>query len=381
MPRDLTLPTSTRSIALVSRDATLLADLRDNAQRAGFDLCVHGATIDELSGTQWVGGSAIVLIDIETSRREQISALQRLCLSADAQVPIIVLTDVFDANLARLLLQLRVRDFLTKPLHAGDVLRSCETALASRLPGTVAHTDVLTFVPAAGGVGNTTIAVEAAMQLSEGGRHSVCLVDLDLHNNACADFLDLEPRLDLAELGPQGERLDVQLLEVMLSAHQSGVSLLAAPARPGEACELQAHVVSRILDVCAQRCDRLVIDLPRAGAPWTDDVLAGSDRIFIVTDMTVPGLRCARRLAARVEERLGPSTSPRIIVNRFQVGTLFGSGLRKTDVERALGSSFAGPVANNYPLVREAIDRGVPLSAVKSGNRVSADLNRILFSK
>ena len=381
MPRDLPSPNATRSISLVSRDATLLSDLKDGAPRAGFDLSMPDVTLDDLSGSQWINGSGIVVLDIEAGRREQLAALQRLCQSLDAQTPILVIMDGFDANVARLLLQLRVHDFLTKPVRAADILRSCDRAMAGRPSGTVARTDVLTFVPAAGGVGNTTIAVEAAMQLGEGGRHNVCLVDLDLHNNACADFLDLEPRLDLAELGPQGERLDVQLLEVMLAAHPSGVSLLAAPARPGEACDVQPHLVSRILDVCAQRFDRLVIDLPRAWAPWTDDVLAGSDRIFIVTDMTVPGLRCARRLAARIEERLGSTATPRIIVNRFQVGTLFGSGLRKTDVERALGSSFAGPVANNYPLVREAIDRGVPLSSVKSGNRVSADLNRILFSK
>ena len=59
---------------------------------------------------------------------------------------------------------------------------------------------------------------------------------------------------------------------------------------------------------------------------------------------------------------------------------MFGSGLRRADVERALGAAFAGAVSNNYPLVREAIDRGVPLEAIKPGNNVSADLKRILFA-
>ena len=123
----------------------------------------------------------------------------------------------------------------------------------------------------------------------------------------------------------------------------------------------------------------LVIDLPRTWFPWTNDVLAGSDRIFVVTDMTVPGLRFARRMAQSIGEKLARAAPPKVIVNRFQTGLLFGGSLRRSDVERALGAAFAGQVANNYQVVREAIDRGVPLETVKPGNSVTTDLRRILF--
>ena len=368
-------------MAVVSRDQALLSALKADASRLGFEIIDQCCGIDELESLQRLDGAAITVIDLDPSRREQLAALQKLAPAIEGRSPLVVLTEGFDDAVARYLLQLRVRDFLRKPVSADDILRCCNMAISSRAGSSMTRTDVLAFIPAAGGVGNTTIAVEAAMQLAEGGRHSVCLVDLDFHNNACADFLDLEPRLDLKELGPLGERLDPHLLEVMLSQHASGLNLLAAPARPGEPCEIDPQVISRILDVCAQRFDRLVIDLPRNWTNVTDDVLGGSDRVFIVTDMTVPGLRCGRRLAMRINERLGPATTAKVIVNRFQVGSLFGSGLRKSDVERALGASYAGPVANNYALVREAIDRGVPLSSVKQGNRLSADLSRILSGR
>jgi pilus assembly protein CpaE len=48
------------------------------------------------------------------------------------------------------------------------------------------------------------------------GSLSICLVDLDFQHGACADYLDLEPRLVLSEIEPRPERLDRQLLEVML---------------------------------------------------------------------------------------------------------------------------------------------------------------------
>ena len=60
-----------------------------------------------------------------------------------------------------------------------------------------------------------------------------------------------------------------------------------------------------------------------------------------------------------------------MIVNRFEQ-KMFSSGLRKADIEQVLGDAFAACIPNNYGLVREAIDRGVPLDEVKPGNKITA---------
>ena len=95
--------------------------------------------------------------------------------------------------------------------------------------------------------------------------------------------------------------------------------------------------------------------------------------------MTVPGLRLARRMAGALGQRL-PDVKPRVIVNRFEQ-QLFGARLRRADVERALDGFFEGTVTNNYKLVREAIDRGLPLDAVKAGSNVSGDLKKIVLGQ
>ena len=241
---------------------------------------------------------------------------------------------------------------------------------------------IFTFLPAAGGVWTTTLAIESALLLLRGGGSGMeptCLVDLDFQGAACADYLDLDPRLDLDEVGPHPERLDLQLLDVMLARHPSGLSVLAARGRPGERCTLDPEVVVRLLDLVSSRFENVVIDLPRVWEPWTDQVLLGSNRVYVVTDMTVPGLRLGRRMAGALSQRL-PEVKPRIIVNRFEQ-QLFGSGLRRADIERALDGFFEGTVANNYKLVREAIDRGTTLDQIKAGNAVSADLKKIVLTQ
>jgi pilus assembly protein CpaE len=66
-----------------------------------------------------------------------------------------------------------------------------------------------------------------------------------------------------------------------------------------------------------------------------------------------------------------------VIVNRFEQ-RMFGAGLRRSDVEQALGEDFAAMVPNDYRLVREAIDRGVPLEEVKPGNKITLQLKKLI---
>ena len=203
-----------------------------------------------------------------------------------------------------------------------------------------------------------------------GQKTKTCLVDLDFQHGSCCDYLDLEPRLDLDEIEPRPERLDRQLLEVMLSEHPSGLKVIAAPSRPAEMRSFDFEVVTRLLDLVAAHFDNVVIDVPRTWFAWTDSVLIGSNRLFLVTEMTVPGLKHARHLVNVIRERLPDGPQLEVIVNRFEQ-RLFGPGLRRADIEQALGDSLAATIPNNFRLVSEAIDRGVPLDEVKAGNNIA----------
>jgi pilus assembly protein CpaE len=209
------------------------------------------------------------------------------------------------------------------------------------------------------------------------GRPTACLVDLDFQHGACADYLDLEPRLNLSEIEPRPERLDRQLLEVMLSHHSSGLAVVAAPNRPAEMRSFDPDMVTRLLDLVSSHFDYVVFDMPRTWFSWTDSVLLGSNKLFIVSEATVPGLRHAKHLVEAIRERLGDGPQPKIIVNRFE-HRMFSSGLRRGDVEQALGEDFAAVIPNHYTLVREAIDRGVPLDQIKSGNKITAQLKKLI---
>jgi pilus assembly protein CpaE len=137
-------------------------------------------------------------------------------------------------------------------------------------------------------------------------------------------------------------------------------------------------MVTKLLDLVSSHFEHVVFDMPRTWFSWTDSVLLGSNKLFIVSEMTVPGLRHAKQLVDAIKERLGDTPKAEVIVNRFEQ-KMFSSGLRKSDIEQVLGDSFAACIPNHYSIVREAIDRGVPLDEVKPGNRVSQELKKIIL--
>jgi len=370
------------SIVLVGPDTALLNGI---AAALGpvrsVQATVIPETIEQAGRRPEIDAAAVVVVDLDAKRRESLTALQGVTARIAATTPVIVLTDAIDDGLMRWFLQIRVADFLRKPVDPKEVLRACVRALRATSEGPGGGGRILSFLAAAGGVGATTLAIEAAMLLLRDAKEpdSTCLVDLNFQASACADYLDLEPRLDTDEIGTHPDRLDLQLLEVMVSRHKSGLALFAPKGQAAQHSRLDAAFVLRLLDLVSSRFENVVIDLPRSWDDWTDQVLLGSSQVYVVTDMTVPGLRFGRRWASALSARL-PDVKPRVIVNRFEQQMLFGTGLRRTDVERALEGHLEGTVSNNYKLVREAIDRGLPLEDIKAASNVSSDLRKIIFN-
>ena len=128
--------------------------------------------------------------------------------------------------------------------------------------------------------------------------------------------------------------------------------MIAAPSRPADA-QFRFRGGDALLDLVASHFDN-VIDVPRTWFAWTDSVLIGSNRLFLVTEMTVPGLKHARNLVNVIRQR-HPTATLEVIVN-FRTAPV-RTGLRRTDIEQALGDR-SPPRSENFRLVSEAIDRG-----------------------
>ena len=322
-----------------------------------------------------------LILDMDASDVGEFEHLQKIKRLVSNNTAIIVISEHFSPAAARILIQLKVADFLVKPVQTSDLVRACNNALKLTSEESQVEPQFLCFMPASGGVGTTAVALETASILNKHGHkigRSTCVVDLNFQHGSCAEYLDIEPRFDISEIENAPERLDRQLLDVMLSKHESGLSVISAPNQPTEMRTFKPALVVRLLDLVSAYFDNVVIDLPRIWFPWTETVIAGSDRVFVVADMTVPSIRHSKRLIEAIEEKIGKQSAPQVIVNRMDMRNN-AAGLNARDVEEALGESFAGGIPNNYSLVRDAVDRGVPLQEIEQNNNVTNALAQIIL--
>ena len=98
--------------------------------------------------------------------------------------------------------------------------------------------------------------------------------------------------------------------------------MVAAPHRPAEMRSFDPEVVTRMLDLVSSHFENVVFDMPRTWFSWTESVLLGSNKIYIVSEVTVPCLRHTKQLIAAIKERLGEGLKPQV----------HGQPLRQQDV-------------------------------------------------
>ena len=364
-------------VGFITRDFASGAELKKFiTDRDGLELTVlESSAVTTASPAKNV---SIFLYDLDASSEAGLDEFDRFMRQRPASIPVIVMSPAVDDEMVRWFLRLRVSDWIKTPLGPGEIVAACGRVLSQDQAGKQI-VNCQTFIGARGGVGTTTVAVHAALLAAKASAPlgTTCLVDLDLVSGNCADYLDMAPGWQVDELMADPERLDARMFDIMTTLHGESLSVLSARRSFLDDAEINEEVVTRALDFASQKYGNVFIDLPRQPEKWTDAVILGSSAVHIVTDFSVPGLRTARRLADDIARRYGKDVSPRVIVNKFSK-SIFGTALTPHDAKKVLGSYLSGYIAEDAKLVREAIDRGVPLTAIKSRNAVMTDLAKVL---
>ena len=152
---------------------------------------------------------------------------------------------------------------------------------------------VITVFSPKGGVGKTTVAVNLGVALATAASAEVCLVDLDLAFGDVAITLQLIPEHTITEaVDVRGATSTSRLLETLLTRHESGLTILAAPTHPeGQGPDHRRRWSRRVLQTLRRHFDYVVIDTP----PGFDDQVLGAfdetDECVLVATLDVPTVK------------------------------------------------------------------------------------------
>jgi pilus assembly protein CpaE len=237
--------------------------------------------------------------------------------------------------------------------------------------GSGQHAIAISFIPSSGGVGNTTLAIEVAAYLKNDKAarlRSVCIVDLDFQTSHLCDYLDSEPRLQIAELSGAPERLDEHLFESFRTRHSSGIDLFAAPRSKFAFNDVNIDAVDALFSMIASRYRLVLIDCPVIWLPWTPRVIAASDAAVITGINTIPGLRQVTETLGVVRSSGTAALQVAIAINKCE-RTLLGSILRGKHVEMVLPGEQLFFITNK-PEAVESVNMGIPMVLGASAGRL-----------
>jgi pilus assembly protein CpaE len=237
---------------------------------------------------------------------------------------------------------------------------------------------VISFTPSAGGVGNSTLAIETAIHLvrakaTKGAR--VALVDLDFQSSHVCDYLDITPKFQFEEIVAAPDRLDDHLLSAFISHHPSGLDVLAASRSRFHARDLSVDGLSALFDRMAQRYSTIIIDLPLSVHSWTLPLLAASKGILVTGLNTIPGLRQIEETLRALREEATITAELRAVVNRCDFSFL-GKVARADHVARILGEEKRFCVRNAAVAV-ECVNVGTPIALAYPSDKSVKDIAAI----
>jgi len=215
---------------------------------------------------------------------------------------------------------------------------------------------IVTIFGTKGGTGKSVVATNLAVSLARQTAQPVVLVDANLQFGDAAIMLQLRPEHTINEAALAGDRLDAEVLESLLLRHKpTGLRVLAAPADPVSADQVDRSDVHRILTLLRTRFAYVVVDTSPRIEESTLVSLQDADDIVILTTPDVMSLKNAR-LGLQTLHALGiPRERVKLVLNQATVQ----SGLTRADAERAMRMKVDAALPND-PLVGESVNRGTP---------------------
>jgi pilus assembly protein CpaE len=350
------------------------------AHVAGFPLTLSLIDDTDRIDPEDVSSAAAALVQVDRDKPGSVKRFQQL--AAQTKTPIIAAA--YDPPLAfvRSLIRAGARDVVPLPLDMVELeasLAPIAEQMAKRdQADQVGHAKVVSVIKSLGGVGATSLlsqlAVKFAQQEAKHGREA-CLIDLDVQFGDAAFQLGLPSKLSLAELIEAGPRLDGDLLRATTTTHPSGLHVIAAPPSMMPLESLTSEQLLEIVELAAREFGTVFVDLPTNWTNWSLSLLARSDLVLLVTQMSIPSLNRARRQLELLRSQDLNLLDIRIVVNRLE-GRLSRT-FRLSDVHDALGKDVSYTIANDHAVMRAAIDRGVPINEIKRKSAVGKDLDTL----
>jgi Flp pilus assembly CpaE family ATPase len=292
----------------------------------------------------------------------------------------LLIGDEISASEYKMLLRTGKADWVSASAEASEILETIAQSRAAAHEKDIAEQGprkavVATVASSGGGAGNATLATEVGIQLSQakGTRNKrICIIDLDFQSSHICDYLDIEPRLQIAEISNNPGRLDAHLFEIFVTRHSSGLHIFAAPRSKLDICNLNISALDRFFEMVSARYDLMLIDLPPVWFAWTPRIVFASDAVVVTGLNTIPSLRQTVETVSAVRDAALPDAKIAVVVNRCERHLVRGI-IRRRHVETLLSNERVFYVGEER-MATQSVNSGAPMALTNSYRSIRKDI-------
>jgi pilus assembly protein CpaE len=358
------------AVALLTEDREHLPILQERLEATrlgrevfshlGFPLNPTDTIIRQLQDSR----AEVVIIDVPTQNAQR--AIQAIELIRATTLQIAIFANGEMTQPANIVASMRAGagEYLD---HKGgsDALLEALTRYSSsrtRALGGAGKARVFTFVSAKGGSGCTTAAVNTALALQK-SHGDVVLLDFAMIGHA-ALHLNLRPQFGVLDALQNLHRLDVSLLDGLMTTTKEGLHLLAGPQQPYPT-EPTPGELARLFDLLVNHYRFVIVDASSRLDATTRLLSDLSNAVLVVAQTDVVSLWCASRIHSFLEEGSGRDRV-RMVLNRYKKI----AGFTDEDVQQVTNCKVLWKVPNAFHSVSPSIDHGTPV-VLQDGPEIS----------
>jgi pilus assembly protein CpaE len=315
----------------------------------------------------------LLVVQIDPDNAADLAALESFAAGPGLRIPVVAAVEDLTIATTRRLLRSSIADVLPIPFSLEELGQAIdagrERVARATGQGPARQASIIAVQSVLGGMGASMVAAQLAQMWA--GEKQVLLIDLDVQRGNAALYLNLKPRLSVADLIEAEDRLDAEFLRMIVERHQSGLGVVAAPADMNPLDALTPEFIERLLDVAAQNYDLVVLDMPGIWIDWSAAAMQKADLVLLIAQLTVSGVQqCRRQLDVLEANNLGERV--RVVMNRMTPG-LFGK-YDLSEAESVLRTKVHFALCNDYPTVSAALDEGKPVGQMKLKARIDKEL-------
>lgn len=339
------------------------------ASRLDYEIVATCENGEEVLDTFKRKKADIVLMDINMPVMNGLEATE-VITGLYPHVQVIMMSVQHETEYLKKAMLAGAKAYVMKPVDMVELIETIETTFERAkllTPVSVSNEKVydakiISFFSAKGGVGNTSVALNAGITFHEMLSKKVLIVDLDLRFGDIALMMNRQNETTIKELMDDSPIEEFSDVSSYLFSYAEGLDFLFAPKDPESAEYISKDRVHKFLELVKRHYEIIVID---TGVNFDEVTLVAldlSEKVVIVSNQEVTGIKNTK-VCLKVMQTLNYDYSKiKLLINMSDDKF----GISKGNVQKAFDYEILGFIPEDVKLVRNAINTGIPFAMTKN---------------